>query len=284
MGDRHKYLQLFPLSLSSLFCLLLLLLLSSQVRLFYFSHSASNKKPCASPSIRISEQIDLCTDKLSEWVRRLTHQNTFRSTKTKNTGAQSEYETMAEGNVAVDDMKHCYENLILIDAGANLTNKKYSRDLDAVIQRAQDSGKSHTVSCRTYTHFSILRSQLGLGSNLSSSWIMRSVHERSRNECYIFIVHIVQLAKNRRRQQMCSWITISYNAFEEKLPSRWRARALQVIFSGLRQRRSTGNRRRTYWLDWLKWRKCFNKLLTQIYLCPRRYSEADGAGHICKIE
>lgn len=40
----------------------------------------------------------------------------------------------------VDNMKHCYENLILIDVGANLTNKKYSRDLDAVIQRAQDSG------------------------------------------------------------------------------------------------------------------------------------------------
>lgn len=40
----------------------------------------------------------------------------------------------------VDDMKHCYENLILIDASANLTNKKYSRDLDAVVQRAQDSG------------------------------------------------------------------------------------------------------------------------------------------------
>lgn len=41
----------------------------------------------------------------------------------------------------VDDMKHFYENLILIDVGANLTNKKYSRDLDAVVQRAQDSGK-----------------------------------------------------------------------------------------------------------------------------------------------
>lgn len=40
-----------------------------------------------------------------------------------------------------DDMKHCYENLILIDVGANLTNKKYSRDLDAVVQRAQDSGQ-----------------------------------------------------------------------------------------------------------------------------------------------
>ncbi|XP_017768186.1 PREDICTED: 3'-5' ssDNA/RNA exonuclease TatD [Nicrophorus vespilloides] len=37
-------------------------------------------------------------------------------------------------------MEQCYENLIVIDVGANLTNKKYSRDLDSVIQRAKDSG------------------------------------------------------------------------------------------------------------------------------------------------
>lgn len=41
----------------------------------------------------------------------------------------------------MDDMKHCFDNLIVIDAGANLTNKKYSRDLDSVIQRAKDAGK-----------------------------------------------------------------------------------------------------------------------------------------------
>ena len=39
-----------------------------------------------------------------------------------------------------DEMKQCYENLIVIDVGANLTNKKYIRDLDSVIQRAKDSG------------------------------------------------------------------------------------------------------------------------------------------------
>lgn len=39
------------------------------------------------------------------------------------------------------NMEQCYENLIVIDIGANLTNKKYSRDLDAVIQRAKDAGK-----------------------------------------------------------------------------------------------------------------------------------------------
>lgn len=38
------------------------------------------------------------------------------------------------------NMEQCYENLIVIDIGANLTNKKYSRDLDSVIQRAKDAG------------------------------------------------------------------------------------------------------------------------------------------------
>lgn len=38
-------------------------------------------------------------------------------------------------------MQDCYENYILVDIGANLTNKKYGRDLDSVIQRAKDAGK-----------------------------------------------------------------------------------------------------------------------------------------------
>lgn len=37
-------------------------------------------------------------------------------------------------------MMQCYENYIIVDVGANLTNKKYSRDLDSVIQRAKDAG------------------------------------------------------------------------------------------------------------------------------------------------
>lgn len=39
-----------------------------------------------------------------------------------------------------EELKGCYENLIVIDIGANLTNKKYGRDLDSVIQRAKDAG------------------------------------------------------------------------------------------------------------------------------------------------
>lgn len=39
------------------------------------------------------------------------------------------------------NMEHCYENLILIDCGSNLANKKYGRDLDQVLKRAKDAGK-----------------------------------------------------------------------------------------------------------------------------------------------
>lgn len=40
-----------------------------------------------------------------------------------------------------EQLKGCYENLIVIDIGANLTNKKYGRDLDSVVQRAKDAGQ-----------------------------------------------------------------------------------------------------------------------------------------------
>lgn len=47
-------------------------------------------------------------------------------------------------NESLDSKKaieQCYENLIVVDIGANLTNKKYNRDLDSVVQRAKDAGK-----------------------------------------------------------------------------------------------------------------------------------------------
>lgn len=37
-------------------------------------------------------------------------------------------------------MHQCYENYVIVDVGANLTNKKFSRDLESVIQRAKDAG------------------------------------------------------------------------------------------------------------------------------------------------
>lgn len=49
----------------------------------------------------------------------------------------------------ISAFEQCYENLIVIDIGANLTNKKYSRDLDSVIQRAKDAGTY--VGCSSFT-------------------------------------------------------------------------------------------------------------------------------------
>ncbi|XP_063538887.1 3'-5' ssDNA/RNA exonuclease TatD [Cydia strobilella] len=46
----------------------------------------------------------------------------------------------SEDTKNVQDLKGCYENLIVVDVGANLTNKKYGRDLDSVVQRAKDAG------------------------------------------------------------------------------------------------------------------------------------------------
>ncbi|XP_071868466.1 3'-5' ssDNA/RNA exonuclease TatD [Bombus fervidus] len=46
----------------------------------------------------------------------------------------------AEEKAISSAMTQCYENYIIVDVGANLTNKKYSRDLDSVIQRAKDAG------------------------------------------------------------------------------------------------------------------------------------------------
>lgn len=38
-------------------------------------------------------------------------------------------------------MEKLYENYILVDIGANLTHKKFVKDLDSVIRRAKDSGR-----------------------------------------------------------------------------------------------------------------------------------------------
>ena len=40
---------------------------------------------------------------------------------------------------------HSSENYIIVDIGANLTNKKFTRDLDSVVSRARDAGTSGTV-------------------------------------------------------------------------------------------------------------------------------------------
>ena len=43
-------------------------------------------------------------------------------------------------------------NYIIVDIGANLTNKKFSRDLDAVIQRAREAGVTKIMVTGTSIH------------------------------------------------------------------------------------------------------------------------------------
>lgn len=45
-----------------------------------------------------------------------------------------------KADIQEKNMETFYENYILIDVGANLTNKKFSRDLESVVKRAKDSG------------------------------------------------------------------------------------------------------------------------------------------------
>uniref|UniRef100_A0A2S2Q8V3 Deoxyribonuclease TATDN1 n=1 Tax=Sipha flava TaxID=143950 RepID=A0A2S2Q8V3_9HEMI len=40
----------------------------------------------------------------------------------------------------LDPIKENYDNYLLIDVGSNMVNKKFSRDLESVLQRAKDSG------------------------------------------------------------------------------------------------------------------------------------------------
>lgn len=43
----------------------------------------------------------------------------------------------------LDPIRENYDNYLLIDVGSNMVNKKFSRDLESVLQRAKDSGKSY---------------------------------------------------------------------------------------------------------------------------------------------
>ncbi|CAH1393686.1 unnamed protein product [Nezara viridula] len=47
------------------------------------------------------------------------------------------------------NMKRYFENYILVDVGANLTNRKFSRDLESVIARAKDAGVQKIIVSST---------------------------------------------------------------------------------------------------------------------------------------
>ncbi|KAK3926089.1 3'-5' ssDNA/RNA exonuclease TatD [Frankliniella fusca] len=42
--------------------------------------------------------------------------------------------------LSAENLQKCFDNYLLVDVGAGLTNKKFAKDLDSVIQRAKDAG------------------------------------------------------------------------------------------------------------------------------------------------
>lgn len=72
--------------------------------------------------------------------------SSFRNKKEGETAKLNKMATISVSNVledarATNEGKEVMDgNYILIDIGANLTNKKFSRDVDSVVQRAKESG------------------------------------------------------------------------------------------------------------------------------------------------
>ena len=61
-------------------------------------------------------------------------------------------DTSAAARPAPTTMMDKLSNYIIVDIGANLTNKKFSRDLDQVIQRAREAGVTKIMVTGTSLH------------------------------------------------------------------------------------------------------------------------------------
>ena len=66
-------------------------------------------------------------------------------------------------------------NYIIVDIGANLTNKKFSRDLDQVIQRATDAGMD-----RVYEQENYLNNPKGVSKIMVTGTSLHSTKEALR--------------------------------------------------------------------------------------------------------
>ncbi|XP_008476723.1 uncharacterized protein LOC103513656 [Diaphorina citri] len=52
----------------------------------------------------------------------------------------------SNNNNELTKLTNCFDNYVLIDVGANLTNRKFGRDLESVVQRAKDSGVQKIIA------------------------------------------------------------------------------------------------------------------------------------------
>ncbi|KAI5741738.1 hypothetical protein M8J76_016677 [Diaphorina citri] len=58
----------------------------------------------------------------------------------------------SNNNNELTKLTNCFDNYVLIDVGANLTNRKFGRDLESVVQRAKDSGVQKIIAIGIHPH------------------------------------------------------------------------------------------------------------------------------------
>lgn len=96
-------------------------------------------------------------------------------------------------------MSKCLDNYILVDVGANLTSRKFNRDLESVIARAKDSGVQKIVVCSqtvkgakealrlSQIYPGVLYSTAGVYPHEAKSWESETLDELTEiaknNEC-----------------------------------------------------------------------------------------------------
>ena len=69
-----------------------------------------------------------------------TKQNVEINANVLGAGPITKSEVGDNNNTSADLTSEVNENYVIVDIGANLTNKKFTRDLDSVVCRAQDAG------------------------------------------------------------------------------------------------------------------------------------------------
>lgn len=118
----------------------------------------------------------------------------------------------------LDPIKENYDNYLLIDAGSNMVNKKFSKDLESVLQRAKDSGLLHVLySCKTcYVTLKryLTKTNLLDEENCFFYSFFFIINQRRRN--YIMLVIQISYANFHLNNLWWKKILIVWNTYQPK--------------------------------------------------------------------
>lgn len=83
-----------------------------------------------------------------------------------------------------DPIRENYDNYLLIDVGSNMVNKKFSRDLESVLQRAKDSGELFFISMTSIILFQVI----------SIALIVRSIENSVRIDVFCSTTTLIRVS------------------------------------------------------------------------------------------